>query len=262
MEGIKINRFMKTTISVLLITIISSYNVFAADKIEPRFPINCKKTDIVAELFTDGDAVVSSYGTDMKYKQALLQEVQSIVDAVSTTGTTPVVKGQVSNQGKPNETTHFFLVNADDDFTPLEIGTIINHAGNTSQEINSYIVENVAYDYSVSSNSGLKLNDPISTAKGALTNGLGICQGYANAFSLIAEEAGIKNVKVRGYLNNGYHVINVVDFMGEFMAVDVTSNDTTFSDDYLMIPFDDYCLKANFRPTVDVAEMIDFKYGA
>lgn len=67
------------------------------------------------------------------------------------------------------------------------------------------------------------------TAYGALINGKCVCAGYASAFKLLAEEAGLDSLVVTGMLEgNINHAWNKVKIDGEWQVVDVTNNDLEY----------------------------------
>ncbi|WP_298038387.1 transglutaminase-like domain-containing protein [uncultured Microbacterium sp.] len=79
--------------------------------------------------------------------------------------------------------------------------------------INAWMVDNIEYDYEtyteVSSNSILA--EPVGDqwrawdSHGALIDGLVVCGGYADAFNLLAREAGLESVYVSGNTVGGAH---------------------------------------------------------
>ena len=85
--------------------------------------------------------------------------------------------------------------------------------------------------------------------------------GYANLFTLLAEQAGFQSVKVRGYVDGVYHVMNVVLASdGTYMAADVTFNDSS-NNSWSLINFSTYCEKINFVPAIDVETAFALKYA-
>ena len=245
----------------MMLTSMTVTKTYAAEtRIEPRFTLKSPTEDIAIELLIDGDAFISTYGSDMRTKQNLLSQVQCVVDAISTTGTTPTVKGGVSNNNKPTEVTKLYLVTPENDFTPTEMLSVLAEAGNTIESINSFLCDRLSYAHNVVSDT-LSLSDDVANAKGCLTNGEAICMGYANAFSMLAEEAGIKNVKIRGMVGDMYHVMNVVEVEDQLLVVDCTFNDSTYSIKYLLITIDEYCRQVNFVPAVSPDSMMKLKYG-
>ena len=63
------------------------------------------------------------------------------------------------------------------------------------------------------------------TATGALLDGRANCQGYSDAFYMLATMCGLDVDKVGGYANNDSHVWNTVNFGDGSYFVDVTWND-------------------------------------
>ncbi|MEG0737045.1 MAG: transglutaminase domain-containing protein, partial [Longicatena sp.] len=67
------------------------------------------------------------------------------------------------------------------------------------------------------------------TAYGILINGKGVCAGYAGAFKLLADDAGLKNVVVTGYLQGSLpHAWNRVSLDEEWYTLDTTNNDNEY----------------------------------
>jgi len=73
-----------------------------------------------------------------------------------------------------------------------------------------------------------RFNDSF-TAYGILINKVGVCSGYADAFKLLADEAGLEAIIVTGYLEGILpHAWNRVNIDGHWHTVDVTNNANEF----------------------------------
>lgn len=227
----------------------------AAERTEPTFTLNSNMAEVAAELLHDGDAYINSCGSSLEDKRSAFQLTQSYIDSVTSTSQTPEVKCHIYSSGQANEYMKLELFYAEADFTDEELADLSVKAGNTAQSINKFLTARLAYDYS---NEPLTMASAPATAKGALTTGKAICMGYANAFSVLAEQAGIKFVKVRGWVKGEYHVMNVVE--GN-LAVDVTWNDNS-NNRLLLIPFENYCKAIGFVPEIDIQTAFDLKYGS
>lgn len=72
-------------------------------------------------------------------------------------------------------------------------------------------------------------NRSLFTAEGALVNKLAVCQGYAEAFSLLCHKAGIQTEMVYGIADNGQsresHAWNIVRIDGVWYQIDATWDD-------------------------------------
>lgn len=222
---------------------------YAVERSEPVFTVSSDMADVAAEVLLDGDAYVNSFGASKAEKQRVLHMVQSYVDSVTSESQTPTVKGSVIHSGRSNEQVKLVLVRSDEAYTDDEIADLSAEAGSTVESINNFLVSKLSYDESCSEVS--------MTAKGALSTGKAVCAGYANAFSVLAERAGIKFVKVRGYIDDAYHVINVIE--GGF-AVDVTAN-ADQNNRCLMISLEDYCDLFGFAPEINVSTAFELKYN-
>ena len=102
--------------------------------------------------------------------------------------------------------------------------------------INAFLIEHATYDFGALDNAeqnNFMFVDPefydSFTAYGILINGVGVCSGYADAFTLIADQAGLESVIVTGYLQGSLpHAWNRVYIDGEWLTLDVTNNDNEF----------------------------------
>lgn len=102
--------------------------------------------------------------------------------------------------------------------------------------INQYLCETIVYDEDALENAqendfvyiDEKFNDSF-TAYGALLNGKCVCAGYAAAFKLLSDEAGLESIVVTGFLDgNLSHAWNKVKIDGEWQIVDATNNDNEY----------------------------------
>lgn len=89
--------------------------------------------------------------------------------------------------------------------------------------LHDYIVLNTEYDKENLDNDTIP--DLDFTAKGVLETHKGVCRGYAEAFSLLLDKAGIKNRLVTGSADNISHAWNIVEVDGEWYQVDCTYDD-------------------------------------
>jgi len=98
--------------------------------------------------------------------------------------------------------------------------------------INQFLLENATYDFDALINAELnnfmfvdsRYYDSF-TAYGILINGVGVCSGYADAFTLIASRAGLESVIVTGFLEGSLpHAWNRVNIDGQWYTLDVTNN--------------------------------------
>lgn len=102
--------------------------------------------------------------------------------------------------------------------------------------INQYLCDTIVYDEEALANAeendfmyiDERFNDSF-TAYGALIDGKCVCAGYAAAFRLLAEEAGLETIVVTGFLDgNLAHAWNKVKIDDEWQIVDVTNNDNEY----------------------------------
>lgn len=102
--------------------------------------------------------------------------------------------------------------------------------------INRYLCDTCTYDDDALANAEQnnyrhvdeEFNDSF-TAYGALINGRCVCAGYAAAFKLLADAAGLDSIVVTGTLEGTLpHAWNKVRIDGDWEIVDVTNNDNEF----------------------------------
>ena len=102
--------------------------------------------------------------------------------------------------------------------------------------INQFLVDTAEYDWAALENAELydfqhvdpRYNDSF-TAYGILINRVGVCAGYAAAFTLLADAAGLESIVVTGYLEGFLpHAWNRVNIDGQWHTVDVTNNANEF----------------------------------
>ena len=99
--------------------------------------------------------------------------------------------------------------------------------------INDYLCDTITYDTDALESA--KANnytgcDPIYndsfTAYGALLNHVCVCQGYAQAFKLLADMASLDSIVVTGTSSGIGHAWNKVNICGNWLTLDVTTNDS------------------------------------
>lgn len=128
----------------------------------------------------------------------------------------------------------------------LQIISLIIRPGMTELEkelaINQYLCDTCEYDNAALDNAeqhnfryvDSEFNDSF-TAYGALINGRCVCAGYAGAFKILADAAGLECVVVTGTLEgNLSHAWNKVRIDGEWEILDVTNNDNEFLSNALL----------------------------
>lgn len=102
--------------------------------------------------------------------------------------------------------------------------------------INRYLRQKITYDLNAA-NRGNVL--------GALVDKRCVCEGYAHAFTMLAKRAGLDAVSIPGYgtTEEGTegHMWNAVRIDGALYAVDVTWNDSTREDAYLLVGSETVC---------------------
>ncbi|MDE6844805.1 MAG: transglutaminase domain-containing protein [Lachnospiraceae bacterium] len=108
--------------------------------------------------------------------------------------------------------------------------------------INQYLCDTITYDFDALDNAeenyfmyvDESFNDSF-TAYGALINGKCVCSGYAAAFKLLSETAGLESIVVTGILDGGLsHAWNKIKLDDEWQIVDVTNNDTDYISNALL----------------------------
>ncbi|MDO4863035.1 MAG: transglutaminase domain-containing protein [Ruminococcus sp.] len=88
--------------------------------------------------------------------------------------------------------------------------------------VHDYIVSSTAY---ATEKRGLNYNGLWGNAYGCLVDGSAVCQGYAEAFSLIMQRLGIECGVCTGQSDRGSHAWNYVKIDGAYYWVDATWDD-------------------------------------
>lgn len=121
-----------------------------------------------------------------------------------------------------------------------EVNNIVNIANMYSTDyekekyVHDYLYDNVSYDSKSSYN---------QSAYSALVNGSSVCAGYSKAFQLIMTRLGIPTYYVTGD-SYGEHAWNLVRIDGVYYNVDVTWDDTNYSN-YLYFNISDSDISVN-----------------
>lgn len=144
------------------------------------------------------------------------------------------------------------------------------------EAINDYLCSNLEYDYAAlesAEKNNYKYADPefddSFTVYGALINKVCVCKGYAEAFKLLADLAGLDSLVVTGQMDSVGHAWNKININNEWLTIDVTNNDKEFMANALynlpdntaslmLIENKDYVLDANYKNYV--GSSADFEY--
>ncbi len=144
------------------------------------------------------------------------------------------------------------------------VGSIITKgmsAEQKEQAIHDWLIQNGTYQDAVldAYESGTSLNDIAEefpnafNAYGILVDGIGVCQSYAEAFKLLADEAGLPAVVMTGKLGNVPHAWNMVQLDGTWYHVDVTNNDGEDAVPYATYNTNDAFMASNYSFDKDFA---------
>lgn len=105
------------------------------------------------------------------------------------------------------------------------------------EAINEYLCKNASYNEEIMeyiNEDGTISEEAVDefsasfTPYGVLVDNYGVCESYAEAFLLIAREAGLEAVIVTGRLDNVNHEWNRVKMDGSWYSLDVTNNDNEY----------------------------------
>lgn len=143
--------------------------------------------------------------------------------------------------------------------------------------INDYLCDTVTYDTAALENStqnNYKTCDPIYndsfTAYGALIDHVCVCKGYAQAFKLLADLAGLDSIVITGTSSGIGHAWNKVNINGNWLMLDVTNNDSDLTPNTIFnipekllattyIVDDEYILDAHLNDFPD-NNCLDYEY--
>lgn len=147
------------------------------------------------------NSVMIRYDQDRKEQLKKQKEIQAKVDEI----TKEIIKDDMSDFEKEEAINNYLCANAEYDMDALE-----------NAEKNNFKKVDKEFDDSF-------------TAYGILINGKGVCAGYAGAFKLLSDKAGLTNIVVTGYLQGTLpHAWNRVLIDDQWYSLDVTNNDNEF----------------------------------
>lgn len=107
-------------------------------------------------------------------------------------------------------------------------------------KLHNYVVEQARYDIQ---NYRLNQIPPKSrTVYGIMIDGLGVCEGYANALKALLDEAGVENHIIVGTAGGDAHAWNLVLVEGDYYHVDSTWDDPITSSGKQILRHDYYAL--------------------
>jgi len=95
--------------------------------------------------------------------------------------------------------------------------------------IHDYLVENCEYDMDAVNGGEIKAES--FTAYGALCLGVAVCEGYAEAASILLNRSGVETKIITGTSKGVGHAWNLVKLDGEFYHLDVTWDDPIYKSD-------------------------------
>lgn len=132
----------------------------------------------------------------------------------------------------------FYLIEVEYLITKTELDKLKTFARTTLNESNSltgkekysYINKKITalgeYD-----DEGTNIYSPFSL----FNNGTGVCQAYTSLGQIVFKQLGVQNGIATGSLNGVPHTWNVVKVDGKVLHIDFTSNDTSRSENYLLL---------------------------
>lgn len=190
------------------------------------------------EVFEKLSAALSEYNNDTEFDAVLSQEaVDGAVDkvchfypdyfwlngyTVTTNKDSTSVSFMTLNDYSADElrTMHEELIRAADKITAQVPAGSDDYS--KALFVHDYIVNNTRY---ASEKLGLSYNGLWGTAYGCLVDGSAVCQGYAEAFSLIMQKLGIECGVCAGQSDRGSHAWNYIKTDGKYYWVDLTWDD-------------------------------------
>lgn len=222
------------------------------------------KTDILRYSFNVSFKNNEKLENKLKYGKELQLKVIEELDGVLMI--TPDIKTKL--QGNTFEITLRKYVSDDKEYIDT-LSTLVEQGNKEVGERNKlYILNNYLYENDYKYSNLEKYNNITSSRvtelsicmpDGVLNNKEGICSGYANLMSVYCEKLGIPCIKVRGYLNGVYHVMNFV-YLKENGVVDWYAVDNLFSlkkknNPNLIMKIENY-QKYGFKYDEDIVEKI------
>lgn len=108
----------------------------------------------------------------------------------------------------------------------------------------NWLCANVAYDYQWLE-TGVSTTEYGVTVEGALLGGWAVCEGYAEAYMQLLDEAGIEARYVSGYAGNGSHGWNLARIDGKWYQFDPTWDEAGNGSTHIYFGLTDYAMRSN-----------------
>ncbi|SEF81322.1 transglutaminase domain-containing protein [Lachnospira multipara] len=155
-----------------------------------------------------------------------LQVAKSAVSGVSQESDNSSLLQSVSNSASTSVELHTFSAITASEYSAAQ--SIVNSIISSSMSeytkvktIHDYLIDSITYPSTIDTS-----NRSLFTCTGALINKVAVCQGYADAFSLLCYLAGVQAEIVSGPANNGSSIIghawNQVRIDGTWYNIDCT----------------------------------------
>lgn len=184
-------------------------------------------------------AITYTFDTDVQQRrqQQVLEEANNIIASIITSDMNDLEKEEAIN--------NYLCTHLEYDFDALE-----------SAEKNDYTYADPEFDDSF-------------TVYGALINKVCVCKGYAEAFKLLCDLAGVDSLVVLGQMESIGHAWNKVKINDEWLSIDVTNNDKDILGNalfnlpdetakLLLVENKEYILDANYKDYT--SSSLDFEY--
>ena len=243
----------------------SQYDTSARDDAEAYDTIEGAGASMREQLRLRANPVVVSYIYPDEYESSMLTEIQN--QALAHTGVPDEgdyirfhLKGRSGGSAKNNRTTKtvtftmtmVYMTDAVQesqmDSAAAEAVSRIAPEGKSDYEkiraVHDFVLSNVAYDYSHSSDSEYLLQ---YSAYAALIQGTAVCQGYASLTYRLMLMAGIDCRVITGVAGNDMHAWNIVRLNDKYYFLDTTWDDSYQSYAYfLKCSFSDHTIEDSF----------------
>lgn len=131
--------------------------------------------------------------------------------------------------------------------------------------INDYITKTASYDYDAYNALKKGLEDDFKHAwspSGVLLRKKAVCGGYAEAFKVLADKAGVESVYVSGITNGERHAWNKVKVNGLWRVIDTTWNDTEYEPNSYYLLTDKQAEETRTQEDLFVIDMLVSNYAA
>lgn len=242
----KISKFMSVALATAIIVTSGASSVFA----DIRTTTNTEefKQELVRNMVNrETDFTINFQGDSKTFISKINATIKQAYESDdylrwSWTSLKPTASG-VTNNVNIKFAASYVTTKEQEDFIDSEVERILNRIINDEmsekekiQAINTWITDNISYDYSLVKRS----------AYNALVDKSTVCQGYSLLMDKMVEALGMRSQIVTGNIPTGFHAWNLINIDGKWYHVDSTNNSVNSNSEKYFLLSDDELSSYNY----------------